>query len=73
MRRTIMSFLLSSILGALTAQTFTEIKGAFPFNAFGLEKNSQISAEDLNHPITDKDRITVTSDGHIQANGQKLR
>jgi len=73
MKKIALTLVCFTILEVISAQTFTEVNGAFPFNAFGLAPDSKISAADLNHPITDKDRITVSSDGHLQAKGQRLR
>lgn len=59
--------------GVLMAQNFTEVQGAFPFNAFSIAPDSPVSAADLNHPLTEADRITVSPDGHLQANGKQIR
>lgn len=65
-------FLLSFISLPVFAQ-INQLKGSFQFSPYKLNKDSQISAASLNHPITEKDRITVSADGHLEANGQRIR
>ena len=45
----------------------------FPFNHYKLTENSIISAAKLNSKITEKDRIIVSKDGHLEANGKRIR
>lgn len=45
----------------------------FKFGIYNLEKDTPVSASFLNKPITEKDRISVSSDGHLQAAGKRLR
>ena len=53
---------------------FTQIDNSFPFYNFGFDKNSKISAFNLNTPITsENDRILVSDDGHLKANNQRIR
>lgn len=48
-------------------------KEGFHFNSYKLNKESQISAARLNHPITEKDRIIVSKDGHLEVDGKRIR
>lgn len=73
MKRLTIILLSSFFIAPLMAQGFTEVANPFPFNAFGLSKDSYISAADLNSPVTDSDRISVSKDGHLEVNGKRLR
>ncbi|MCR5189476.1 MAG: hypothetical protein K6C97_11125 [Treponema sp.] len=52
---------------------FTKQKGAFEFPISALSPDSPMSAAFLNHPITEADRITLSKDGHLQANGKRIK
>ena len=73
--KNLLVFILSAFccVSAFCAE-FTQIDNSFPFYNFGFDKNSKISAFDLNSPIeSESDRILVSKDGHLQANNQRLR
>lgn len=68
----IFSFTLFSL--SLFAQTNNNLpEGAFHTSVYSLTKESPISAASLNSPITENQRITISSDGHLQAEGKRLR
>ena len=71
MKKPLLFYILLSITFELCAQ-MQSAQQAFPFNPYNLTSQSQISAR-LNHPITEKDRISVTDDGHLQADGKRIR
>ncbi len=60
------------LLNSLWAD-FIEPKGAFQFPVSALSPDSPMSAAFLNHPITEADRITVSKEGHLQANGKRIK
>lgn len=64
----------------MTMNCFSQKKNQLPQGAFEVlpsdfssEEEKLISAAYLNSPLTEKDRITVSHDGHLQANGKRLR
>lgn len=64
----------------MTMNCFSQKKNQLPQGAFEVlpsdfssEKERLISAAYLNSPITEKSRIIVSHDGHLQANGKRLR
>lgn len=65
-------FLLLFITFPIFAQS-NSINGSFQFSSYKLSQDSLISAASLNHPITEKDRIRVSPDGHLEANGERIR
>lgn len=76
MKRTL--FLLG--ISIMTMNCFSQKKNQLPQGAFEVlpsdfssEKERLISAAYLNSPITEKSRIIVSHDGHLQANGKRLR
>lgn len=52
---------------------FTRPESAFEFPISAISETSPMSASFLNHPITEADRITVSKDGHLQANGKRIK
>lgn len=76
MKRTL--FLLG--ISIMTMNCFSQKKNQLPQGAFEVlpsnfssEEERLISAAYLNSPITEKSRIIVSHDGHLQANGKRLR
>lgn len=76
MKRTL--FLLG--ISIMTMNCFSQKKNQLPQGAFEVlpsdfssEEERLISAAYLNSPITEKSRIIVSQDGHLQANGKRLR
>lgn len=64
----------------MTMNCFSQKKNQLPQGAFEVlpsdfssEKERLISAAYLNSPITEKSRIIVSHDGHLQTNGKRLR
>ena len=64
----------------MTMNCFSQKKNQLPQGAFEVlpsdfssKEEKLISAAYLNTPITENDRITVSKDGHLQANGKRLR
>lgn len=67
-------FLFLNLLSvSIFSQNTIPANDAFHFNYYGLEPDSEISAAKLNSPITEKDRISVSKDGHLEANGKRIR
>lgn len=73
MKKNFVLFVFMIFVNFLFAQDFLTADDAFYFSIFEMNKNSVMSASKLNHPITEKDRITVSKDGHLQANGKRIR
>ena len=76
MKRTL--FLLG--ISIMTMNCFSQKKNQLPQGAFEVlpsnfssEEERLISAAYLNSPITEKSRIIVSHDGHLQTNGKRLR
>lgn len=71
-KSTFLAFLFSGIL--VSSGAFCQgVDGAFSFNHYKLQADSEISAAYLNSPITEKDRIIVSADGHLEADGKRIR
>ncbi len=71
-KSTFLAFLFSGIF--VSSGAFCKsIDEAFSFNHYKLHADSEISAAYLNSPITEKDRIIVSEDGHLEANGKRIR
>lgn len=73
MKKNLILFLFMISLQFLFSQNFLPAENAFYFSIFEMNKNSVMSASKLNHQITEKDRISVSEDGHLQANGKRIR
>lgn len=65
------SFFILSV--ALIYAEFIPVKKSFQFNAYSLEQDSFISASYLNKAITEKNRINLSEDGHLYADGKRVR
>lgn len=65
-------FLFMSITSILWGQV-SDAKGAFHFNHYKLTADSEISAARLNTPITENTRIKLSADGHLEADGKRIR
>lgn len=60
-------------LSFLFAQDFLTSDDAFYFSIFEMNENSVMSASKLNEPITEKNRIQLSEDGHLVADGKRIR
>ena len=55
-------------------QNFEPVENAFKFNIYDIDKNSEISVFYTNVPIAGRQfRVKVSSDGHLEANGKRIR
>lgn len=73
MKKNFVLFVFMILVNFLFAQNFLTADDAFYFSIFEMNEDSVMSASKLNHPITEKDRISVSDDGHLQANGKRIR
>lgn len=72
MKKQILITLFSLLYFYSWAQSFIADK-PFHFNHYKLTSESPISAARLNKEITQEDRITLSKDGHLEANGKRIR
>lgn len=73
MKKNIFYFVGLVLTNSLFSQNFFPVENGFHFNVFKLKENSVISAAKLNEPITEKNRIQVLEDGHLMADGKRIR
>ena len=71
MRKILFTFFAGVIF--LTGAFAESAANAFHFNHYKLTNESLISAAYLNSEIGEADRIVLSSDGHLEANGKRLR
>lgn len=73
MKKHVFYFVGLVLANSLFSQNFLPVEDSFHFNVFNLKENSIISVAKLNEPITEKNRIKLSEDGHLVADGKRIR